>query len=58
MAEPFGWSKEKFDAYRQELHDNIRNLGRFGPSENEYDVDRLVLTEEDARLLRDLRIGI
>jgi hypothetical protein len=55
---PFGWNSEQYDAYQRELHDNIRCLGRFGPSDNEYDVDRLVLTDEDRRLLADLHISV
>jgi hypothetical protein len=36
---PFGWSREQYDTYQRE---NIRFLGRFGPSENEYDVARAI----------------
>jgi hypothetical protein len=54
---PLGWSREKYDAYQRELHDNIRYLGRFGPSPNEYDADRLDLTKDDRRLLKALHIS-
>jgi hypothetical protein len=60
---PFGWNpgdRDKCESYKQELHDNIRNLNRFGPNhENlpEHDSDQLELTDQDRRLLAKMRIG-
>jgi hypothetical protein len=54
---PLGWSREKHESWLRELQDNIRYLGRFGPSPNEYDADRLDLTEDDRRLLEALHIS-